>query len=151
MNDPQQKAPAPGANGPPARKRQLTHAQFYRACEALKAIKQIVLTERPGLTETAAMLTRFFAEQAAKGKGEPLDVTRHSVPDIKIATGIAWVGKRADEDGPRRKNVYGNQIKTLCRAVYLLYRKLGEEPTEGLARMYAELNAQAHPEQQPRS
>lgn len=98
----------------------MTHTQFFLACEALKKHRQVFTDARPSIPRAAQMLTEI-----AKFK-----VTPSSMRTIKEATGVEWKSRQEPSEDGRFSSF--NAIQTLTVAVALLYKKLGETPTDGL-------------------
>ena len=107
---------------------QMTHTQFYAACECLKKHKQTFLDERPVSIVAAAKLSEMC--------GFP--VSKAAMADLRKATGIEWEPRRKESSA---SSVRGNSIRTVVIALYRLYRKLGEEVPQTLQEAYAAFNA----------
>lgn len=103
----------------------LTHATFYKACEALKKHKQVFLDERPNYTKAAAMLSQLVG----------FTISPASIQEIREACGVEWEPRRQppSQNGEQHKK---HAVRTLTRAMRRLYRKLDEEIPESLELLY---------------
>lgn len=106
----------------------LSHAEFYRVCEALKKHKQWFLTERPNLPDAAKKLSELSG----------LRVSIHSLSEAREVMEITWEAKKSPNK-PRQSR--STEIRTLATALFRLYRKLDEEPTAALTQLYEEVTS----------
>lgn len=94
----------------------LTHSTFYKACEAMKTHRERFAKDRPNNRRAAAMLSDLAGFQ----------ISEASIAEIKEACGIDWEPARKTPQKPDN-HFKDRAIRTLARALRLLYRKLDEE------------------------
>ncbi len=112
------------------RPKSMTHAEFYRACECLKKNKAAFIDGRPTLVEAAAMLSKLLGG---------VEVSASTMAILKETSGISWrckVGRGSSTEHSARKHA----IETLTRAVWALYQKLGETPSDPLKCLWEKVN-----------
>ncbi len=103
--------------------KRLTHTTFFQAANCLKQHKQRFLDERPTHRKAAQMLSEL----------SKLQISETTIAELCEATGVQWTPKRSQ---PTDKATKSNSIRTLTRAVMLLYKKFDEEPPTTLQRLY---------------
>ena len=90
--------------------------QFYAACKQMEKHRDEFFAQRPTQQEAAKMLSQWC------GFAVPLS----AVARLQQATGIVYVAKRT-YTGRGDMTAQPGAVRVLTRAVFRLYRKLGEE------------------------
>lgn len=106
----------------------ITHLQFMQAVDALRKHKQEFLDRRPDHTGTAKRLGELCG----------FVINRGTAAKIKKASGVGWESRRG-RSGRERFSSF-NAVGTLARAVAALYERLGETPSNGLAKLIERYN-----------
>jgi hypothetical protein len=95
----------------------LSHRDYYRAVEAIKANRDTFLRDKPIYTKAAAQVAAMCSIEA---------ISLATFREMMTAAGVEWESPYNDNGG--RLSASRNEVRILATAVCKLYRQLGAKP-----------------------